>query len=193
MCCVVCAPQLEEGAQSGFFFPVLELIWSVSHIGRLMRRNSSKFLLAAEKSMLPLCAGDKCDTASNIFQYYLHRAGNYWQTALSYAVQMHLLCTQCCNAFHPFIISVSFQTDAKQLLQSFLFVCLFVCEEASGMNIFSCFSRLRTNETHKSVDQHDWWSVSFPSLQSSEYFRSKELRNPGELMFHSMHSLNRWN
>lgn len=94
------------------------------------------------------------------FQHYLCHAGNNWQIASRYAIQMHLVCISCCNDFHPLTVLVSFQTDAEQLLPG----CFF--KEASGVNIFSWFSKWKK---HRSVAQHDQFpSPSFHPQNSLE-------------------------
>lgn len=63
-----------------WFFTALDVIPNVSHTRSADRWGAtviSESLLAAEMSKLPVCAGDKHDTAPSIFQDCLCHAGNY--------------------------------------------------------------------------------------------------------------------
>jgi len=142
-----------------WLFTALELVSSISHTRSADWQGATVIaepLLAAEMSKLPVCAGDKHDAAPNVFQHCLCDAGNYWQTAPNHAIQVRPVCTSCCNAFHPFTTSVSFQTDANQLLQGCFFQRVFWCEHlflVLHMKKQICSSA---------------WSASFPILQSSK-------------------------
>lgn len=67
-----------------WFFTALDLIPNVSHTRSADWWGAtaiSESLLAAEMPKLPVCAGDKHDTAPSIFQHCLCHVGNYWQTS----------------------------------------------------------------------------------------------------------------